>query len=71
MDILDRAKELEEEQLARSLAFRIDVPLGPDRECCIECDEPIPLKRREALPGCQLCVDCQEELEVRQRNGNF
>ena len=63
MDILDRAKELEEEQLERSLAFRVFVPVGPARENCLECEEPIPLRRREALPGCQLCVDCQRELE--------
>jgi RNA polymerase-binding transcription factor DksA len=32
---------------------------------CDECDEPIPLARREALAGhdCLLCVDCQELLE--------
>jgi phage/conjugal plasmid C-4 type zinc finger TraR family protein len=67
MDILERAKELEEQQLARSLAFRVVVPVGPDRDCCIECEEPIPQKRRDALPGCQLCVDCQAELESEQR----
>jgi phage/conjugal plasmid C-4 type zinc finger TraR family protein len=67
MDILDRAQELEEEHLERSLAFRFVVPVGPDRECCIECDDPIPAKRLEAIPGCQLCVDCQAELEIEQR----
>ncbi len=71
MDILDRARELEELHLARALSFRFEVPVGPARECCLECEEPIPLARLEKIPGCQLCVDCQEELEVKQRNGRI
>ena len=30
-------------------------------ETCIDCDEPIPHARRQALPGVQLCVDCQAD----------
>lgn len=26
---------------------------------CIDCDEPIPEARRQAVPGVQLCVECQ------------
>jgi phage/conjugal plasmid C-4 type zinc finger TraR family protein len=26
---------------------------------CVECDEPIPEGRRQAMPGVQLCVSCQ------------
>lgn len=28
---------------------------------CIDCDEPIPQARRQALPGVQLCLDCQRD----------
>ncbi len=31
----------------------------PSREHCAECDEPIPERRRAAIPGVQLCVECQ------------
>jgi len=26
---------------------------------CTDCEEEIPLKRREAVPGCTRCIDCQ------------
>ena len=29
-------------------------------EYCMECDEEIPAKRRELVPGCERCVFCQE-----------
>ncbi len=28
---------------------------------CAECDEEIPERRRQAVPGCRLCAVCQEE----------
>lgn len=28
-----------------------------------ECGLPIPLKRRQAMPGCQLCISCQTRKE--------
>jgi phage/conjugal plasmid C-4 type zinc finger TraR family protein len=34
---------------------------GPGLERCEECDAPIPLARRKAVPGVRLCVRCQEE----------
>ncbi|WP_367382912.1 DksA/TraR family C4-type zinc finger protein [Stenotrophomonas cyclobalanopsidis] len=33
---------------------------GPGLEYCEECDAPIPLARREAVPGVRLCVACQQ-----------
>lgn len=36
------------------------------RANCAECDEPIPEKRRAALPGVQLCITCQQD-----RDGSF
>lgn len=34
---------------------------GDSAEFCIDCDEPIPQARRNAVPGVQLCVDCQSD----------
>ena len=33
---------------------------------CIECDEPISLKRLEIIPWAQRCIRCQEAFEARQ-----
>lgn len=33
---------------------------GPGLEHCEECDAPIPLARRRAVPGVRLCVACQQ-----------
>ena len=34
---------------------------GESAEECDDCGEPIPKKRREALPGVRTCVACQTE----------
>lgn len=39
----------------------------PAREHCIECDEPIPARRREAIPGCTHCIDCQQAIDHHNR----
>jgi phage/conjugal plasmid C-4 type zinc finger TraR family protein len=39
---------------------RAQLPSGPGRKRCEECDEPIPAARRKAVPGVRLCVGCQE-----------
>lgn len=36
-------------------------------EFCVECDEPIPEARRQAIPGVQLCVECQGGRDQRYR----
>jgi len=36
-------------------------PVGDSLTHCAECEEPIPEKRRLALPGVKLCMDCQQE----------
>ena len=33
---------------------------GPGLSHCEECDAPIPLARRRAVPGVRLCVSCQQ-----------
>lgn len=46
-------------------------PKGESLTHCAECEEPIPEKRRLALPGVKLCIDCQQERDgqVSQRGG--
>ena len=46
---------------------RSNLHSGESAEFCIECDEPIPEARREAIPGVQLCVACQSKLEAKGR----
>ena len=38
--------------------MRANVAAGPAATDCDECGEPIPERRREAVPGVRLCVDC-------------
>ncbi|OYX64223.1 MAG: hypothetical protein B7Y88_11670 [Sphingomonadales bacterium 32-64-17] len=40
-------------------AARARMPRGESAEYCDECGEPIPAKRREAVPGVRTCVACQ------------
>ena len=43
------------------LRARALMPHGETAEDCDECGEPIPKKRRDALPGVRTCVACQSE----------
>lgn len=40
---------------------RMQLPTGESLEYCLECDNEIPVKRRNALPGVKYCVHCQEK----------
>lgn len=42
---------------------RSQLPQGPGRARCEECDAPIPEARRQAMPGVRLCIACQEAEE--------
>ena len=46
------------DELARLKARR--GPTGESAKYCIECEEEIPERRRELVPGVKLCVACQE-----------
>ncbi len=61
-----------EEQIEASLADELarlkarTRPLGgTSRETCVDCEEPIPQARREAIPGVTLCIDCQKARDAR------
>ena len=41
------------------LGARARMPAGESLEHCEECGEPIPERRRTALPGVRTCVPCQ------------
>ncbi|MAB96954.1 MAG: conjugal transfer protein TraR [Pseudomonadaceae bacterium] len=64
-DVIDQANDYAEEVLSRALAGRV-VFHGNSAKNCIECDCEIPLLRREAVPGVQLCIDCAEIKEARR-----
>lgn len=34
---------------------------------CEECDEAIPQRRREAVPGVKYCVECASEFEAKHK----
>jgi phage/conjugal plasmid C-4 type zinc finger TraR family protein len=68
-DIFDRATECEEQQRQNALdsqarrAGLAGMTVADSATECAVCDDPIPLFRRQAVPGVQTCVVCQEELE--------
>ena len=37
------------------------LPSGESLEKCEKCENPIPVARREAVPGVRLCISCQEK----------
>ncbi len=43
------------------LRARALMPHGDSAEECDECGEPIPKKRRDAVPGVRTCVACQSQ----------
>jgi phage/conjugal plasmid C-4 type zinc finger TraR family protein len=47
------------DELARLKARR--GPQGESLTHCADCEEPIPEKRRVAIPGVKLCIECQQE----------
>ena len=49
-------------------AARARMPQGESAEFCDECGEPVPEKRRLALPGVRTCVQCQAERDRAVRH---
>ena len=43
---------------------RAHIPAGPALTHCVECGEPIPERRRAALPGVRTCVPCPTEADA-------
>ncbi|MDX9722482.1 MAG: DksA/TraR family C4-type zinc finger protein [Myxococcota bacterium] len=40
---------------------RRQLPRGESALLCADCEEPIPERRREAMPGVRFCAPCQNE----------
>lgn len=45
---------------------RSQMPSGESLEDCERCGEPIPEKRRAAIPGVRTCIACQAGRDARQ-----
>lgn len=73
-DASDRASAREAEFLADALdaqarrAALAGKTAADSARACVQCEEPIAVARRRALPGVQLCVPCQQRRErARER----
>jgi phage/conjugal plasmid C-4 type zinc finger TraR family protein len=47
---------------------RARLPAGESLTHCEECGEPIPPRRREALPGVRTCIACQTGRDATVRH---
>jgi len=64
-DWIDKATAASEQHQSDALERhnRRRVPQRESRMYCIDCEEEIPQKRREAVIGCQRCLACQSVFE--------
>lgn len=63
-DEADRAEQIQSDHIDRTLALRRAKQSDqPSAVQCVDCDEPIPERRRTLLPGVQRCVFCAEYAE--------
>ena len=47
------------------LSARARMPSGESETHCEECGEPIPERRRAAMPGVRTCVACQSSRDAK------
>jgi phage/conjugal plasmid C-4 type zinc finger TraR family protein len=47
---------------------RVMMPAGEGSDTCEDCGEPIPPRRRAALPGTRTCVACQSVRDAAIRS---
>lgn len=67
MDIIDNASTLEDLHRDAALSMHRLNHSAISATHCVECDEELLDKRREAYPGCTMCVSCQDDAEKRNR----
>jgi phage/conjugal plasmid C-4 type zinc finger TraR family protein len=53
------------------LRARTMMPAGESAEWCDDCGEPIPERRRLALPGTRTCVACQSTRDASIRSAGI
>lgn len=68
VDVVDMANDHADYLLQRHLERHQRRAAGQvaSAEFCVDCEEPIPARRREKMPGCQTCVECQAVREARR-----
>lgn len=67
-EIIDQANELEELLREAAIARHRINHNAVSATHCLNCGDEIPLRRREAVAGCQRCADCQREFEERGKH---
>ena len=75
-DIVDDAGNLEMRQTAEAIARQSEQSLAQEKpfqiegkRVCLDCFEPIALKRLIANADAVRCVDCQQDHDKRKKNG--
>lgn len=63
-----KSRELDELRAVEDAMERID---REDYGVCASCEDPIELKRLEAIPWARFCRSCQEEMENRKTGGRM
>lgn len=63
--VQDQIDDTVEDGVRRARAL---MPGGEGAGECADCGEPIPAKRRRALPGVRTCVACQAERDKAVRH---
>lgn len=61
-----KSRELDELRAVEDAIDRID---RDDYGVCASCEDPIEMKRLEAIPWARFCRSCQEEMENRKAAG--
>lgn len=61
MDEIDQAQQYSEDFQAFALKQQHigREPTNYTGALCLDCEEVIPIKRREVIPGCRRCINCQ------------
>ncbi len=60
--VQDQIEDTIKEAILRARAL---TPTGEGAEECEDCGDPIPVKRRQALPGVLTCIACQSKRDMR------
>lgn len=65
-DEADRAAVLTDAWVERCLGARLRTLHQPGALECDTCGEPIPERRRQAMPSATRCAPCQDKMEARR-----
>ena len=65
-DEADRAAQVTDAWTERCLGAHLRSLSQPGTLECESCEQPIPERRRQAMPSATRCAPCQEAMEVRR-----